>query len=166
MRTLILTFLAVIYTSPAIAEGASEAFRSTDYPLPRFVSLRSDEVFVRSGPGRKYPVQWVFKKKGIPVEVVLEYDVWRKIKDAEGEQGWVHKSLLSGKRTGLIQGEQKISIYKKQNQNSTVLAYFEPNVQVELDECSENWCRVIASGYKGWVPQKHIWGVYEAENFD
>lgn len=148
------------------AETDKAAFRSTNYPLPRYVSLRSDEVYVRSGPGRKFPVQWIFKKKDLPVEITLEYDVWRKIKDFDGHEGWVHKSLLSGKRTGLVQSEENVTIYKKSNESSSIQAYLEPEVLVEIDQCDTQWCKINAAGYKGWVQQTLIWGVYEHEEFD
>lgn len=150
----------------ASEDEKSSAFRSTEYPLPRFVSLRSNEVYVRTGPGQKYPVQWIFRKKGIPVEITLEYDVWRKIKDYDGHEGWVHKTLLTGKRYGFIQGDENVSIFRKPTNNSRIQAYLEPEVLVALDECDGQWCRVNADGYKGWLRQSLIWGVYEAENFD
>ena len=99
--TLILALLCV-FPGVSGAETEKDAFRSTPYPLPRYVSLASDQVYVRAGPGSRYPIQWEFRKKGLPVEIVLEFDTWRKIKDYEGQEGWVHQSLLSGRRTGLI----------------------------------------------------------------
>ncbi|MCB9984040.1 MAG: SH3 domain-containing protein [Rhodospirillales bacterium] len=166
MRFVLLTALLFFICAPVYAEEASKAFRATDLPLPRFVSLHSSEVYVRSGPGQKYPVQWIFKKSGLPVEIVLEYDIWRKIKDYDGHEGWVHKSLLSGNRAGFIHSEDNISIHKKPNEKSKILAYLEPEVLIEIDECTQGWCKVNASGYKGWMPQKFIWGVYETEEFD
>lgn len=145
---------------------ASQAFRSTEYPLPRFVSLRSNEAYVRTGPGRKYPVKWVYKRAGIPVEIVLEYDVWRKIHDFDGEKGWVHKSLLSGNRTAFILGEELVGLYKKPSQDSRVRAYLQPNLLVSVEGCDDGWCRVEAREYSGWLKQSTIWGVYEAENFN
>ena len=121
---------------------------------------------MRTGPGQKYPVLWVFKKKALPVEITLEYDIWRKIKDFEGQQGWVHKSLLSGNRTGLTVGNDMISLYKKPSKNSRLMAYLEPSLLVEIDECEPEWCQVNASGYRGWLPKTAIWGVYEHEEFD
>ena len=165
----ICVFSAFLWLNPmAIAadQQHSEVFRSTEYPLPRFVSLRSNEAYVRSGPGQKYPVQWIFRKKGVPVEITLEYGAWRKITDFDGHQGWVHKSLLTGKRTGFIDSEKKTSIYKKPNKDSILQAYFEPEVLVDIRRCRSGWCHVSAAGYKGWLPQNLIWGVYEAEEFD
>ena len=159
-------FLGLHPSVTAAQQQKSEAFRSTEYPLPRFVSLRSNEVYVRTGPGKKYPVQWIFRKKGIPVEIILEYDVWRRIKDFDGHEGWVHKSLLSGKRTGFIQSSEQVALHIKSKQNSKIQAYLEPEVLIDIVECEEGWCRVNAAGYKGWLKQSSIWGVYEAEKFD
>src|SRR5215471_20860346 len=76
--------------------------KGSGLPIPRFATLKSDEVNVRTGPGSRYPVDWVFKRKGMPVEIVAEYEVWRKIRDWQGASGWVHQSLLTGKRSFII----------------------------------------------------------------
>ncbi|MCB1563637.1 MAG: SH3 domain-containing protein [Alphaproteobacteria bacterium] len=141
-------------------------FRVTAYPLPRFVSLSSDEVFVRTGPGQRYPVRWAFKKDGLPVEIILEYDIWRKIRDHDGEEGWVHKSLLSGRRTALITGESPASLYRKPDENSRLSARLEPGVLVSVKSCGGVWCNINTMGYEGWAKQNVLWGVYENEIFD
>ncbi|MBL4804212.1 MAG: hypothetical protein JKY71_05050 [Alphaproteobacteria bacterium] len=148
------------------AKSTPDAFRSTEYPLPRFVSLSSDEAYVRSGPGRKYPILWVYKQRSIPVEIILEYDVWRKIHDFDGQKGWVHKSLLSGRRTGFIQNDGLVSLYKKPRKDSRVTAYLEPKLLVSISACEGGWCEVDAKEYSGWLEQSMIWGVYEGENFN
>lgn len=160
--------IAVIggFSPKSMAQEESSAFRVTAFPLPRFVSIGSDEVFVRSGPGQRYPVEWVYKKKAVPVEIILEYDVWRKIRDFDGQVGWVNHSLLSGKRTAFISTAAQISLHKKPTPNALVLALLDPKVLVEVEECSAGWCSVDASGYRGWVEQKNLWGVYESEEFN
>ncbi len=167
----ILFFIAILgisglYTPPALAEDAPPAFRSTPYPIPRFVSLSSEKVYVRSGPGSRYPVKWVYKRNGLPVEVILEYEAWRKIKDIDGDEGWVHQSLTSGHRTGIIKGESAISLYQKPKDTARKNATLEPLVLVDISKCEEAWCKIEISGYKGWVERKYLWGVYESENFD
>ena len=79
---------------------------------PRYVSLGSDRVNVRTGPGVRYPVAWRFVRRGLPVEIIAEYELWRKIRDRDGAEGWVHKSLLSGRRTVVVQGETR-TFYKQ-----------------------------------------------------
>src|SRR5258706_546116 len=82
------------------------AANAASLPLPRFVSLKSEEANVRTGPGTRYPIQWVYHRAGMPVEIVEEYDLWRKIRDVEGTTGWVHKTMLAGNRTALIKGKE------------------------------------------------------------
>ncbi len=168
LAILVLTALIMaVFGISYAADPPTDAFRSTAFPLPRFVSLSSDEVFVRSGPGSRYPVKYVYRKKGLPVEVILEYEVWRKIKDFEGETGWVHQSLISGKRTGMIKDGEKVVLHQKPKKDSSEAAILEPRVVLDVDTCDEGaWCEVNAAGYKGWLERNHIWGVYEKEKID
>ncbi len=152
--------------SYAAEDQSSPAFRSTAFPLPRFVSLSSDEVFARSGPGSRYPVKWTYHKKGLPVEVILEYEVWRKIRDFEGETGWVNQSLISGKRTAIIKNSGQVPLLQKPRESATKLAMLDPRVVVGLDKCEGEWCRVSITGYQGWLKRDQIWGVYDKENID
>lgn len=144
----------------------ADPFKSTPYPVPRFVSLDADEVYVRTGPGKQYPIDWVFQKKGLPVEIILEYEHWRKIKDHEGGEGWVYGPLLSGKRTGLVKGEENVSLHQKPRLDSAVKAYIEPLAVLKLEKCEVMWCQAEAGEYKGWIPKAYIWGVYENEKFN
>ena len=152
----------------AFAQEGGEAtpFKSTPYPVPRYISTGADEVYVRTGPGKKYPIKWVYKKKGLPVEVILEYENWRKVKDWDGEDGWVHSSLLSGKRTGIITAKKIINLYANPEEGSRVRAHIEPSALVHVEECDGAWCKINAAGYDGWIRQSLIWGVYEREIFD
>ena len=158
--------LIIVFSSVLPVYAQDDPFRSTGFPIPRFVSVRSDKAFVRTGPGQKYPIQWVYTKSGIPVEVILEYDIWRKIRDFDGQEGWMHKSLLSGRRYGFVRHEEGASVYKKPMQNSGLLAVFQKQVLLRVEECANGWCFVKASAYQGWMQQKYIWGVYESEEFD
>lgn len=164
MRYVIL--LLLLLSTPVFAQTSENPFRSTEYPLPRFVSLASSEAYIRSGPGKKYPVQWVFKRSGLPVEIILEFEHWRKIRDVEGQEGWLHKSLLSGKRTALVKTDEDVPIYSKASSDSKMAAYLEPMVLVQVKECNGEWCYIDASGYKGWIQQQNLWGVYPKESFE
>ncbi|GJL84648.1 MAG: hypothetical protein DHS20C02_04230 [Micavibrio sp.] len=97
------------------------------------------------------------------MEIILEFDTWRKIKDFEGDEGWVHQSLLSGRRTALIQGEEPVSVRRKPGAGERLVAYMEPNVVASVQVCEKDWCRLDAAGYKGWVSRASLWGVYEGE---
>jgi SH3-like domain-containing protein len=150
----------------AFAQTEKEAFRSTNYPLPRFVSLGSDEVFSRTGPGKLYPVRYAYKRKSLPVEIILEYEGWRKIRDFDGDEGWVHTSMVSGNRTALVKGTENVTLHRSPNADSRKSAYIEPQNIVNIEECNGQWCEVNAAGYTGWIEQKYLWGVYESEKFD
>lgn len=131
-------------------------------PLPRFAALRSDEVNLRAGPGDRYPIEWVFTRKDLPVEIVQEWEHWRKIRDSEGTEGWVHQRMLAGKRSVLITGETR-ALYAKPQQGAAVVARAEPGVVGRLLECKGAWCRIEADKIDGWVHRDQIWGVYPTE---
>ena len=138
----------------AFAGGGAHAARQVGRPpsararacrIPRFASLRSDEVNVRTGPGTRYPVDWVFKRKAMPVEIVAEYENWRKIRDWQGASGWVHQSLLTGKRSFIIP-PKPASLHKTPATSAEVVAKLEPEVMGEIRSCAGDWCRVRVSG--------------------
>lgn len=155
-------------TAPASEEIAPDTTKSTSsgLPIPRFVSLASDKVFVRTGPALRYPIKWIYQKNRLPVEVVQEFDTWRKIRDMDGDDGWVHQSLLSGDRGVVVKGEQNIFIRKEPNENARIQAVFEPSVVAIASECKGAWCQIEAQGYEGWTERKFLWGIYDAEDFD
>ena len=136
--------------------------KGSGLPIPRFASLRSDEVNVRTGPGTRYPVDWVFKRKGMPVEIFAEYDNWRKIRDWQGASGWVHQSLLAGKRTFIIPAKPA-TMHKTPAASAEVVAKLEPEVMGEIRSCVGDWCRVRVSGVSGWLQRTGLWGVYKSE---
>ncbi len=124
---------------------------------------------MRVGPGQEYPIKSVYKREGLPVEVILEFENWRKIRDVEGTEGWVHHALLSGERNGIIKSSGAVYAYEEpfdSDTKSRVVIALEPMVQLEIRKCDGDWCRVDASGFLGWIERKFIWGVYEHENFD
>ena len=125
-------------------------------------ALRSDEVNVRTGPGTRYPVDWVFKRKFMPVEVIGEFENWRKIRDWQGASGWVHQSLLTGKRSFIIPSKAA-SLHKTPAASAEVVAKLEPEVMGEIRSCSGDWCRVRVSSVSGWIERTGLWGVYKSE---
>lgn len=138
-------------------------------PLPRFVSLKASQVNVRRGPSRTHAVEWVFLKAGLPVEVVAEFENWRRIRDAEGEEGWVHHQLLSGRRTALVapwsQGTP-VPLRRDDSDSAVINAYLEPGVLINLRECDGNWCEADMDQAEGFIPQDQLWGVYPGENVE
>ena len=131
----------------------AQAGRSTGLPLPRFVSLAVDRVNVRFGPGKQYPINWVFARKGMPVEIIEEFDTWRKIRDYEGEEGWIHSSLLSSKRMVMITGDVR-DLRRTPGPDARVVLRAEPGVIGQLFDCEENWCRIEIEGRRGWLQRK------------
>jgi SH3-like domain-containing protein len=149
-----------------LAAPDTNAATSTGLPVPRFVALKADEVNVRTGPGTRYPIQWVYHKQGMPVEVVEEYDAWRKIRDVEGTTGWVHKGMVDGKRNAIITGKQPQIVRIDADDSSKPILKVEPDVIARIVECSVGWCRIQVSGRKGWIDKKHLWGVYPKETIE
>src|SRR5262249_29452724 len=147
-------------TCPALAAN------TTNLPLPRFAALKPEEVNARTGPGTRYPIQWVYHRQGMPVEIIEEYDVWRKIRDSEGTTGWVHKTMLDGKRNAVTAGKEARIGHADPNVKSKPLLKVEPQVVVRLVECDLQWCRVQVSGRKGWIEKKYLWGIYPQERLE
>lgn len=155
----------------ASAEAAAEningkAIIKSGLPIPRFVSLKSDKVYVRTGPSVRYPIRWIYQKADLPVEIVEEFDVWRKIRDNQGEGGWVSQTLLSGERSVIIKGEELQPVREKPAADSRMVVRFEPGVVARVEKCDADWCRVAAGGFKGWIERKSLWGIYENEDLN
>jgi SH3-like domain-containing protein len=131
-------------------------------PVPRFVSLRSDKVNVRTGPGEQYPIDWVFTRKDMPVEIVAEFNHWHRIRDVEGTEGWVQERMVTGKRAVIVRGQQR-ALRERPSSDAAVTARAEPGVIAKLIECQPAWCRVEAGGVGGWLRREEIWGVYPGE---
>ena len=131
----------------------------TGLPIPRFVSLRASQINVRVGPGQHYPIEWVFVRANYPVEIIAEFDNWRKIRDVEGSEGWVHQSMLSGNRYILVH-PSVTKIRTKPENDAPALAKLAEGVVGKLISCQGHWCRVQVTQAKGWVPKGALWGVY------
>ena len=146
------------FAAPAPAGEAS------GLPLPRFVSLRSDEVNLRAGPGQRYPIDWIYSRKDLPVEVIAEFEAWRKIRDWQGTEGWVHQSMLSGRRMMVVIGSQRV-LRSGDSDGADALALAEPGVLGRLLQCPRNRdsCRVEINQIQGWFRRDEIWGVYKGE---
>jgi SH3-like domain-containing protein len=154
----------LLASSSGFAQEELTVGRSTGLPVPRFVSVDSDEseVYVRFGPGQQYPINWVFTRPGVPLEIVAEFDNWRKIKDFEGAEGWIAARLLSGQRTIMIQGKVR-DIRRRADNRARVLLRAEPGVIGDLLECQDSWCRVEIEGQRGWLQRDDFWGTLPGE---
>ncbi|MBL8566466.1 MAG: hypothetical protein JNM89_12185 [Hyphomicrobiaceae bacterium] len=140
-------------------------------PLPRYVSLKSDRVNLRQGPGTDYPTAWVYRRAGLPIEVIEEFETWRKVRDSEGTVGWILQSLLSGRRTALVlpwevkEGKPalQVPLRASDSERSPPVAIVEAGVIADVQGCDGLWCKVTVGSYRGYVEQKKLWGIYERE---
>lgn len=133
-------------------------------PLPRFVSLDANDVNMRAGPGTEYPILWQYHRKGLPVEIVQEFDTWRRIRDHDGAIGWVQANLLSGKRTAQVLDQQQTLM--SEPAGGVPVAKLDPGVIGHLKECDGSLCRIDVNGYKGWLQRASLWGVYPDEKIE
>jgi len=141
-------------------------------PVPRFVSLKSDRVNLRQGPGTEYPTAWVFRRAGLPVEIIKEFESWRQVRDAEGTTGWVLGSMLSGRRTAVIlpwelkagQGQPAQAVLRDDDsERAGAVAQVEAGVLASIITCDGKWCRVSVGGFRGYIEQAKLWGAYKDE---
>jgi SH3-like domain-containing protein len=136
----------------------------TGLPIPRYVSLRADAVNLRSGPGDRYPIDWVYKRVGMPVEILREFDVWRLVETPDGEKGWMHEATLVGRRDFIIE-EHTETLRATPDDNSRAIAVLEPGVIGHIRSCDEGaaWCRVDIKGYSGWLSRTALCGLLPNE---
>lgn len=163
--TLAIMMLALPFTTlPVAAQQELTVGRSTGLPVPRFVSVDANqiEVNVRFGPGQQYPINWVFTRPGVPLEIIAEFDNWRKIKDYEGAEGWISARLLDGRRTIMIQGAVR-DLRRTADNQARVLLRAEPGVIGRLLACRDSWCRVEIEGQRGWLQRGEFWGTLPGE---
>ena len=144
--------------SPDAASDGKARGAVTNLPIPRYVSMKAASGNVRRGPSLTHRIDWVFQRRNMPLEVVAEYDNWRRVQDRDGLGGWVHYSLLSGERTVIVEPDI-LTLRRTPETNAPVTAELEAGVVAFLDQCRIDWCRVNASGYKGWAKKTALWGV-------
>lgn len=164
-RFIVLTLAALVvlgFSLPTVAQISGSGL-----PLPRFVSLRAGEVNLRTGPGVQYPVDWVYRKSGLPLEVIAEYKTWRKVRDWDGAQGWVHQTMLSANRTFIVTGTTRTVISKAEG-GARPVARVQAGVTGQLVACPDasDYCRVQVEGFEGWLPRTDFWGILKAEAFE
>ena len=148
-----------------VGVGPKAELGPSGLPLPRFVTLRAAEVNLRRGPGVRYPIEWVFTRKGLPVEVVDEFETWRRIRDWQGSEGWVHQSMLSGQRGAVVVGADRL-LRRAPEPGAPAIAEVQIQVVGRLHLCRDGWCLIEAKGYEGWLRQGEIYGAYPGETFN
>jgi SH3-like domain-containing protein len=141
----------------------------TKLPLPRYASLKTDRVNLREGPSKDHAIKWVYERAGLPVEIIAEFEIWRRVRDSEGVDGWVLHSLLSGRRTALVTPNKKgenSQIYTRPSESAAVAATLQSGVIVNIHNCDGSWCQVDGAGFKGYIEQVKLWGVYPNEKVE
>ncbi len=171
LRALLLVALTATAQPMGALASDPNSGTATGLPVPRFVSLKADHVNVRGGPTREHDVSWTFARSGLPVEIVAEYDNWRRIRDWEGAEGWVFHSLLSGKRTAVTipnprQKDALLPLRDKPDGGAAVTARLQAGVFGTVKKCTGAWCRFVGPGYDGWIEQERLWGVYPNEKVE
>lgn len=168
----LLVFLALAASAaaaPPPAHAQDRAKSASDRELPRFVSLKSARVNMRQGPGENYAITWVYTREGLPVEVVQEFDNWRRVRDSEGTEGWVFQGLLSTRRTAVVapwETGEALPIRAAPEESARVTAYLQPGVLAAVARCRDGWCRLTDNRFVGWIEQDRLWGVYPDEKID
>ena len=152
---------AALVTTVACAPAAAE--EQPGLKVPRFVSLHSDRVNLRTGPGRQYPIEWVLTRKDMPVEIVAQFEHWRRIRDWDGSEGWVQEHMVAGKRTIMVAKGGVRALYQLPDAGSGIVARAEPGVVAQLGECRGGWCRVETDQLGGWMRRGDLWGVLPDE---
>jgi len=164
------TLFVMMFAATAAATARADAtVGASGLPIPRFVSLKADKVNMHIGPAKTYEVKWVYQRAGLPVEITAEFENWRRIRDADGTEGWIYHSLLSGRRTGQVIAKTKdalVPVHDKTDADSAVVAKLEPGVLGAVKRCNDGWCRISGKGYDGWIQQVRLWGVYPNEKVD
>ena len=153
-------FAMLLTTSAVFAQ--EQKGKVTNLPIPRFVSLKASEGNVRRGPSLTHRIDWVFKRRDMPLRVTAEHGHWRRVEDRDGLGGWVHYSLLSGVRTVIIE-KDLLTLRTRPETNAPATAALEIGVVARLGKCNLEWCRLSSGGFKGWAPKARIWGVEPEE---
>ncbi len=154
----------VMLSSVALAaqEEVTRKGPVTSLPLPRYVSMKASEGNVRRGPSLTHRIDWVFKRRDMPLRITAEHGHWRRVEDRDGQGGWVHYSLLSGVRTVIVERDM-LTMHTRPDPDAPVAAALEAGVIARLGKCTLDWCQLRSGGFRGWAPKTHLWGVAAAE---
>jgi SH3-like domain-containing protein len=175
-RIAVLMLTAAALVLPAAAQTTAPVGAPTTtigpsgQPVPRFVSLKSDRVHARQGPGLDHKVLWVYRRAGLPLEVIREYESWRQVRDSDGAESWVVRSLVSDRRTALVMPWEakkatpaRVELLSDDREGASPVAIVEAGVIASIRSCDTRWCHVSVGDYRGYIQQSRLWGVYPDE---
>ena len=151
MRRIVLAAL-VLVTAPLAAQ---------EREVPYWASIKAEVLNLRAGPGRDYPVRWVYHRAGLPLKVVRVHEGWRLVRDPAGDEGWVTANLLSKERGGIVIGQGLAAIREKPSDNSKLRWNAEPGVVGRIDDCEAGWCDFDVGGRRGYMRAERLWGSAE-----
>lgn len=136
----------------------------TGLQLPRFAALRADEVYMRLGPGKRYPIEWVYKRRDLPMQIEREFEEWRLVRDPDNTKGWVHQATLAPRRTGVVIGGEQV-LRRDARDDAAPVARLKPGVIVRLRTCEagSDWCQTQVQDYRGWMKRTEVWGLLPGE---
>lgn len=169
MRCFLALIFAGLLSFGAIASGAgameadvTKTGPVTNLPIPRYVSMKAAEANVRRGPSLTHRIDWVFKRRDMPLLITAEHGHWRRVEDRDGQGGWMHYSLLSGVRTVIIE-ENMLNIHARPDDGAPIEAALQRDVIARLGKCNPDWCQLRSGGFRGWAPKVYLWGVAASE---
>ncbi len=165
VSSVLVNFIVLFLTAGSVAACVTEEGQKVGPSggvLPRFVSLSADEANMRTGPGRQYPIEWVYARRDLPLEVIDEFGPWRQVRDNVGTVGWMHVILLDNKRTAMI-ADEKLRLFEEASQASEVTIIADRGVIGSIEFCKDVWCKINIDGTSGWAERKYLWGVYPSE---
>ena len=166
MKTTLNTLFLAAFALAATAAGAAElADGTTDLPKPRFVSIKGGSAMMRTGPGERFPILWEYKRPGLPMEILKEYEIWRQVRDPDGAIGWMNKALLTGQRTGIVKDQTRL-LYVAPDMKSRIAWRIAPGAVVTITLCEDLWCRVSKDGKSGYILRGQMWGTYAREKIE
>ncbi|MGH1419015.1 MAG: SH3 domain-containing protein [Hyphomicrobiaceae bacterium] len=169
-----LTWMALVPClplSPALAQDSAQRQGQSGLSVPRFASLRASRVNLRRGPGTQYPTAWVYRRAGLPVEIIKEFETWRQVRDSDGSTGWILRTLLSQRRTALVlpwevkkdKPRPLVALHKRADSRSDIVVQVESGVIANISTCDGRWCNVIIQDFEGYILQNQLWGAYADE---
>ena len=156
--------VAVVPTPVAPAPAEPGKGSNTGLPIPRFAALRSDDVNFRSGPGTRYPIEWIYKRRDLPVEIEREFEIWRLVRDPAGNKGWVHQATLVGRRTAIVLGTEH-ALRSAASDTAAAVATLKAGVIIRLRSCDADseWCQASIADYRGYIRRSDLWGLQPGE---
>jgi SH3-like domain-containing protein len=150
---------------PKPAPGTPDVGTVTGMHLPRYAALKSDKVYMRSGPGERYPILWEYKRRDLPVKIEREFDIWRLVEDSDGIKGWMHEVTLTGRRGFVVTGTEPRTLRSDASDSADAVAVLKPGVVGRLKSCAAgaDWCQVQVQEYRGWLKRSDFWGADPGE---